>query len=422
MTTHTKRRFAAGIVAAWAFGCVAAAPLQPAPLQPTPMDLAGAIRLALDGPRLRAASLAADAGAAAVEQAGHYPNPTLEYLREGEGAGTRTTTVQLNQPIELGGKRRARVALAASTAALARGDAAALRAEVRAETIAAWHAVLAAQERAQLAGTLAGLAGKSSAVAARQVAAGKASPIMETRARLAAVDAGTELHAAQAELAIARTRLGALIGRPGEALVLAPQGDATLPPLRPLAALLAEAAEALPVRRARSQLAAQEAQTQVERAARLPDLTLTVGTQKVDDAGRRQAVLGVSLPLPLFNRNEGNLLAALRRSEAAREDVAAAETAAGADLRTAYTRYEQARGEAALLRTDVIPSAQSAYELTLTGFEHGKFAFLEVLDAQRTWAQVQARQWQATQEAWRAYADIARLAGAAIEQDKRERP
>jgi outer membrane protein, heavy metal efflux system len=417
MTTHIKRRLAAGIVAAWAFGCAAAAPLQP-----DSIDLPSAIRLALEGPRLRAAGHEAAASAAAIGQAGHYPNPTLEYLREGEQAGTRTTTVQLNQPIELGGKRRARVALAASTAALARGDLAALRQEVRAEVIAGWHAVLAAQQRQQLATTLAGLAAKGIEVAERQVAAGKVSPIDATRARLAAVDAATELNAAQAELAIARTRLGALVGRPGEALVLAPGQDAAPPALKPLAALLADAAQALPVRRARSQLAAQEAQTQVERAARLPDLTLSVGSQKIDEVARRQAVVGVSLPLPLFNRNEGNLLAALRRSDKARDEVAAAETAAASDIGTAYTRYEQARNEAAMLRADVIPSAQSAYELTLTGFEHGKFAFLDVLDAQRTWARVQLRQWTATQEAWRAYADLARLAGAAIEQDRQERP
>lgn len=417
MTTHTMRRLAVGIVAAWAFGGAAAAPAQPASI-----DLAGAIRLALEGPRLRAAGHEVAASAAAIGQADHFPNPTLEYLREGEQAGTRTTTVQLNQPIELGGKRRARVVLAESAVAVAREELAALRQEVRAETIAGWYAVLAAQERQQLATTLAGLAHKSIEVAERQVAAGKVSPIDATRARLAAVDATTELGAAQAELAIARARLGALVGLPAQALVLTPGGDAPLPALKPLPALLAEAAQALPVRRARGQLAAQDAQAQVERAARLPDLTLSVGSQKVDDAGRRQAVVGVSLPLPLFNRNEGRLLAALRRSDKAREEVAAAEAAAVSELASAYTRYQQARGEADMLRSEVIPSARSAYELTLRGFEHGKFAFLDVLDAQRTWARVQVRRWAASQEAWRAYADLARLAGAAIEPDGQERP
>ena len=417
MTHHPLRHLVAGFVAAWAFGGAAAAPPQPEPIA-----LPGAIRLALDGPRLRAAGHEAAASAAEAAQAGRYPNPTLEYLREGEQTGTRTTTVQISQPIELGGKRRARVALAGSTAAQARDELAALRQEVRAEAIAAWYGVRTAQERQALAQALSDLAGKSIDVAARQVAAGKVSPIDETRARLAAAEARTELNAASADLAIARTRLGALVGRPGEALVLAPGDDAPLPALKPLPALLAEAAQSLPVRRARGQLAAQEAQAQVERAARLPDLTLTVGSQKTDDVGRRQAVVGVSLPLPLFNRNEGKLLAALRRSDKARDALAAAETDAASELGAAYTRYEQARLDANLLRAEVIPSARAAYELTLTGFEHGKFAFLDVLDAQRTWARVQSRQWAATQEAWRAWADIARLAGAAIEQEGREQP
>ena len=59
-----------------------------------------------------------------------------------------------------------------------------------------------------------------------------------------------------------------------------------------------------------------------------------------------------------------------------------------------------------LLRQDVIPQARSAYELTLKGFEYGKFPFLDVLDAQRTWFQAQSRLWNSMLDAGRAYADI----------------
>jgi cobalt-zinc-cadmium efflux system outer membrane protein len=151
----------------------------------------------------------------------------------------------------------------------------------------------------------------------------------------------------------------------------------------------------------------------------VPDLTLSVGTQRDDQVSRRQTVVGLSVPLPLFNRNEGNLRAALRRTEKAREELAAAQVSASSELATAYTRYEVARKEVALLRQDVIPNAKSAYELTLKGFEYGKFPFLEVLDAQRTWFQAQSRQWNSMLEAYRAYADIERIAGTA-EQDYRD--
>jgi cobalt-zinc-cadmium efflux system outer membrane protein len=293
-----------------------------------------------------------------------------------------------------------------------------LRQQVRSDVIASYYEVLVAQQRQALARALSELARKSVEVASKRVAAGKISPSDETKARLAAVDAATELNQATAQLVVARTKLGALIGRPAESVILREPAD-QLPQVKPLETLLSQAKDATSVQRARSQLAAQEAQTGVERAARVPDLTLSVGSQRDDQVGRRQAVVGLSVPLPLFNRNEGNLKAALQRTDKAREALAAAQVSASSELATAYTRFEVARNEVALLRQDVIPNARSAYELTLKGFEYGKFPFLEVLDAQRTWFQAQSRQWNSMLEAYRAYADIERIAGTA-EQDNRD--
>lgn len=189
--------------------------------------------------------------------------------------------------------------------------------------------------------------------------------------------------------------------------------------MKPLAASLAQVSDSSAVQRARSQLAARTAQIDVERAARIPDVTISVGSQRDEELGRRQAVIGLSVPLPLFNRNAGNLGAALRRTDAARDQLAAMQVSAASELAGAYIRYEIAGGEVAQLRQEVLPNAQSAYELTLKGFEYGKFSILDVLDAQRTLFQSRSRYWNALLEAWRAFADIERLAGAAAgtEQD-----
>jgi cobalt-zinc-cadmium efflux system outer membrane protein len=353
---------------------------QPAPTVAVaaPLTLADAIRRALEQPAVRAAAHEVAAGDAGVSQAGNYPNPALSWLREGQQAGTRSSTVQISQPIELGGKRQARIALARSEADVARSELALRRRAIRADLIAAWYTVLVAQDSQALAQELAGLAQRSVDVAARRVAAGKVSPIDATRARLGALDAATEQTRTRGELEIARARLGALVGAAPEAMALP--------------ALRARLANSGAVARARSQLAAQEAQAGVERAARVPDLTVTLGSQREDvpelgTAGRRQAVFGISVPLPLFDRNGGRLAAALRRTDRARDELAAAERAAGADLDAAWTRYAAARDEAMLLQRDAIPYAYSAWTLTLRGFEAGKFGFLDVLDAQRTWFQ-----------------------------------
>ena len=368
------------------------------------IDLSTAIRLALDQPAARAAMHAAQASAALVDQADRLPNPELTYLREGHEAGTRTTTVQLNQPIELGHKRRARVARAQEEAGLARIEAEVRRQAIRADVIAAYHDVLIAGHRQALAQALTDLAARTVDVAGKRVAAGKISPIDETRARLAAVDATTAHTQAIAALTIARTKLGALIGRSTVALV---DDSDRLPD----AASVATADASVAVRRARGQLAARQAQADVERAARMPDVTVSIGTKRDDQIGRRQAVVGLSLPLPLFNRNEDALRAALRRADEAGDELAAAQVETAAALTAARTRYEAARNDVLLLRRDVLPNAQAAYEQTLKGFEYGKFSFLDVLDAQRTWFQAQTRQWDSLEGAWRAWADIERLAG-----------
>ncbi|QJE02334.1 TolC family protein [Massilia forsythiae] len=396
--------------------CAAAA--DPAASASAAIDLRAAIRLALEQPGVRAAIHEAAAGDAEAAQAGRYPNPTLSFLREGQRAGSSTSTLQLDQPIELGGKRRARIMLAESAAALAHGELAALRRTVRADVAAAFHALLAARDRQALAKALAEVARQGVDVAAKRVAAGKAAPLDETRARLAALDAAGAVRRADGELAIARTRLGALIGRPADAIEpVAPADGLPAPP--PLSVLLARVEDAAPVRRARGRLALQGAQAGVARAARIPDLTLSVGSQREDQAGefdgrvgaRRQAVIGLSVPLPLFDRRSDALAAALRRQDQARDELEAARVEAGAALAAAHARIEQARAEAALLRDELVPQARAAYELTLKGFEYGKFSFLDVLDAQRTWHQAQLRRSDAVLEAWRAMADIERLAG-----------
>jgi len=418
MDTRSRRlaHMAAASLFAW-YGGVAA---QPAPIVAS-LDLAEAIRLALAQPAVRAAAHDAAAGAALLDQAGRYPNPELSWLREGQQSGSRTTTAQISQTIELGGKRQARLALAQGEAALARAELAARRRDTRAEVIAAYYAVLVAARQQQVAQDLAGLARQGVDVAARRVAAGTVSPIDATKARLAALDAATELTRAGAELRMARTRLGALTGRPADAVAPAAaiDADTALPALAPLATLLARSAEARDagaLGRARGRLAAQEAQTGVERAARIPDLTLTLGTQRDDQAGRRQAVFGVALPLPLFDRNQGRLTAALRRGDKARDELEAARIELASGLADAHARYGAAREEAALLQAEVIPGARDAWDLTLKGFEAGKFAFLDVLDAQRTWFQARSRHAAALLAAWRAYADIERLAGAVQEE------
>jgi cobalt-zinc-cadmium efflux system outer membrane protein len=300
MNIHSRRaRVLAAVLMAWS-ACAAAQQSQAGPGAASaapPITLQQTIALALERhPLLRAAGHEVAAGAADVEQAGRLPNPELAWLREGQQAGDRTTTVQINQPIELGGKRSARIALAEGGLDLANIELALRRQAIRADAIDAYFGVLAAEERRRLADLGAALAARSSSVASSRVAAGKVAPLEAARARLAQAEARAEGERAGADLASARAALAALIGADKATQALAPSGADALPEAEALDALLRRGAEAAEVRRAQARLALRRAQAGVERAARIPDLTLSVGSQRDDQVGRRQAVLGIAVP------------------------------------------------------------------------------------------------------------------------------
>ena len=166
------------------------------------------------------------------------------------------------------------------------------------------------------------------------------------------------------------------------------------------------------LQRARLQVEREEAQVSVDRAQRMPDVTLVVGRQKDEEMGRTQTVLGVSLPLPLFNRNQGNLQASLARADKARAESDAQQLRLDQTLTSTYQRAQLARDQVRTMRQEILPEAQRVFDAAVIGFEAGKFNFLDVLDAQRTLLQSRAQYVQALYDSYRFTAELGRFADA----------
>ncbi|MCZ2495279.1 cobalt-zinc-cadmium resistance protein [Xylophilus sp. Kf1] len=382
-----------------------------------PITLDGAIARVLSrNPEIAAAGREQQATEGALLQAGLRPNPELSALEEDLRRGRRTTTLQLTQPIELGGKREAR-----TRAAALRRDQAGLalrqsRADIRAATIGLFIEVLAAQQRRQLAADSIALAENASRAAQQRVLAGKVSPVEETRARVAEAAVRVEALQADGALRSARQRLAALwgerpaVGADGAAV----SGRLGLPP--------ADMAEPPPgatfddapvLAQARLELDRRQALVRVETAAAVPNVSVTLGAKRLQEAGVTQAVVGLSVPLPVFDRNQGNLAEALRREDKARDELDATDLRLGSELAQARERLRSTRAEALTLQRDALPGAREAFDAASRGFALGKFSFLEALDAQRTWFQVQAQAQRALADSLRAAAEIERLLGVA---------
>ena len=391
------------------------APQSAAAAAAEPLSLAKAIELALEGnPEVAAAKRQWEATEGQVLQGRSRPNPELAYSLEDTRSKTRTQSWQLNLPVELGGKRAARTKAAEKTREQAQAQLAELQATVRANVAAAYFDVLTAQERLVLARDSAALAKSSTDTVSKRVAAGKVSPVEESKARVAEAGVRVELAQAASEQRNALSRLFALLGRIDAPYTVLEGKAENLPSVPSLADLQPLISSAPGVVLARIEVDRREALTALEQSKRVPDVTVSVGMQRSNETQRNVLLFGVSVPLPVFDRNQGNLLEALKLEDKARDELQAATVRLHSEVAQARERLSTITAEVQSLQQDVLPGAKSAYDAATIGFENGKFNFLEVLDAQRTYFTAKSQYLKALGEAHRAAADIDRLLGASM--------
>ena len=391
------------------------APQSAAAAAAEPLSLPKAIELALEGnPEVAAAKRQWEATEGQVLQGRSRPNPELAYSLEDTRSKTRTQSWQLNLPVELGGKRAARTKAAEKTREQAQAQLAELQATVRANVAAAYFDVLTAQERLVLARDSAALAKSSTDTVSKRVAAGKVSPVEESKARVAEAGVRVELAQAASEQRNALSRLFALLGRIDAPYTVLEGKAENLPSVPSLADLQPLISSAPGVVLARIEVDRREALTALEQSKRVPDVTVSVGMQRSNETQRNVLLFGVSVPLPIFDRNQGNLLEALKLEDKARDELQAASVRLHSEVAQGQERLSTITAEVQSLQQDVLPGAKSAYDAATIGFENGKFNFLEVLDAQRTYFTAKSQYLKALGEAHRAAADIDRLLGASM--------
>ena len=377
-----------------------------------PLSLQAAIELTLRAsPEASAAQLEVDAFEGVTLQAKARPNPEISALMEDTRSASRVTTLQVNQAIEMGGKREARMDAAAKSLDIATVELASKRAEIRAAVVTAFFDVLIAQERWQLAKSLTELSQRASDAAKRRVLAGKVSPVEEVKAKVAEANVRIELSQAEGELSSARQRLTAMWGNPLPQFAKAMGDIESLPALPEMTDFQARLTNAPLMRRAHAEVEHRQSLAELEKRLGVPDLTLSLGARRNEELGLNQAIIGVSIQLPIFDRNQGNLLEAIRRTDKARDELTATEFRLSSELAQNHERLTTSRREVETLRQDIMPGAISAFDSTTRGFELGKFSFLDVLDAQRTLFQARSQYLRALAEVHRSAASLERILG-----------
>lgn len=356
-------------------------------------------------------------------QAGLLPNPVFGASAANfanssvKGFDGDVVTLQLSQLIELGGKRAARIQAAEAGREVANWDYEVKRVAVLARAAQAFIEVLGAQARADLARHSLQLAQKVVETVGNQVKAGKVSPVEETRVEVALATTQSEMLRTERELEAAKQKLAAFWGStmPEFSTV---QGNLesikTLPSLQSLTGRLTQSPELI---RWASELSQQQALVQSEKAKAVPDLTVTLGGSNYLDNQDYVMNAGVSLPLPVFDRNQGNIQAAERRRTKAESGQESAQIRVSTELNTTYLNLDAIRVEIENYRGTILPAAESAYQAVQKGYRLGKFALLDVLDTQRTLFNAKGQYLRALVAYHQNFADLERLIGGPVNEE-----
>lgn len=341
-------------------------------------------------PAAEAASAEVDAAKAARRVAGLRPNPAIAVEVENfvgtgpyNGINGADATVSLAIPLELGGKRPARIAVADAQARRALVAQAIAQADIRQQVSELYIEAVAGEVRLAIAEDQFRIATDTARAAAIRVQAGRASPLEQERAEVARLKAEAGVDQTRRLAEAARVNLARRVGRPTlgplDMTVLGAPAATVMGPPRP-----ASAAGTLALAAAEADLDTADAGVRLAAAQRVPDLTVGPGVRRLEATNDVAAVFTISMPLPLFNNGR----AAVDQANAMRRRADAQRRMTALDVEQQITDAEvEAANAAAAARNASGPALSSAMEaarIARIGYREGKFGQLELLDAERT--------------------------------------
>jgi len=364
----------------------------PLPTSSSPIVSLDQVVAAAGGSAPSAAGAAAgtEAARAAREMAGLRPNPVVQgqienIVGSGPYRGLRAaeSTIGVAVPIELGGKRRARLAIATAQLSRAELQAAITAADVRVAVTQLYVEAIASERRATTARDQAQIAGEALRAASIRVQAGRASPLEQQRADVARINADANVERTARLAGAARENLVRRVGRPVEgALDMALLDRLPAPVVGPVRH--APSAGTLALAAADADLAIADAGVRLARANRVPDLNVGPALRRLEATNDTAAVFTVTVPIPVFNNGR----AAFAQAQAERTRAEALRRVTVLDVEQAITDAEtEAANAATMARAAAGPAlaaAQEAARIARIGYREGKFGQLDLLDAERT--------------------------------------
>jgi len=377
-----------------------------------PLTLSFAIQRALAGnPELAVVRQQVAAATGRAHQNRLWPNPELEWSAtdvptRGRGLAESVHMIGLSQTVPFPGKKALDAQIGRQDIRAAENEYQVRERELVRAVKATFYRVLAAEKKVAVSKQLLDLSESLVKAAGKRVDAGAAGNQESLRAEIEWERVRMEWTAARCDLAEAQKTLATLLGHPRENFgALEGELMTSASPLV-VSKLVHPSLTAARANRERAELEWRRA-----KLVMLPDVTLGVAGGR--DAAANESLLEfrLSLPLPLFDRGSGRKREARARAEMARYDVIATEQRLWQDFDVATARLKASGEQVETYRTRILPKAEESLRLVRGGFEAGKFGFLDLVDTQRTLAEVRLAYWDKLLELNLAHADLEALAG-----------
>ncbi|QNN65614.1 TolC family protein [Sphingomonas rhizophila] len=360
-------------------------------------------------PAIVAAEAEVAAAEARIRQAGYRSNPELSvevenFAGTGELRGLRSTetTVALNQRLDLGGRRSARVNAAQAALEVQKLKLAMAKADLLQSVREQFARAIAAREKLAQATENEGRARELARVAGILVEAGRDPPLRALRARSALAQAQAAREAAAADELAARSSLAALFGVSEPVWAVSGTAlDVTPRQVNP--------DQSLDVRLADAERVAAQAGVREQLAERRLDPAVGVGVRHIRETGDVGLVAGLSMPLRLFDRNQGNIEAARQAATAADARRASTLATTTAKARNAIANVEAAQRRVEALERAAVPEATEALRLAELSYREGRASLIELIDIQNAYTAARTSLTEARLELALATADLGRI-------------
>ena len=366
-----------------------------------------------NNPGLSAGNSAIKAAEAEIRQAGAIPNPELEI--GSENFGDNEIEVVLTQPLEIWGKRKARIQLAGKALRAAELENDATRLGLEAEIVRRCVPILGVQKKLAILDSLASVMGESLTDIKRRIQAGAAMEADALRTEMELDELFMEKAGLNRQLNRQKKRLAALWGNTDDAdiqLACTLNTSVSLPPQPEIQKKIHEHPKMKLLKLSQETAAAE---IQLLKAEAFPELTISGGYLRNNEDHEDAVIAGLSISLPLFNRNKGSILSKSHEVRAAGKEFRALFVEHTTEAGTILSEIENTLEAFFVLTEKLQPKAKSVYALLERYYKHGNISIIEVLESRQNLLEINLRSIDLITEKALLAADLMELTGIRIQ-------